>query len=252
MRSVGAFIEGFAGGQQQRRASDDRKAMLDAMEASRVAGAPGGFTGQGTEPQDGGGGGSGHAASRRGGKSYITSDPVAEGMAPYQKAFLNAVAEGESAGKYNVRYTPDGGVSFDGFDQHPGVFEKGPEGPSSAAGRYQFTKTTWDDTGGGAFTPERQDTRAWDLANDRYKATTGRDLASDLQARGFDDGIADALSPTWTSFRGQGGANAAAAYRSSLDRYGRPAPAAAPVERTVAAAAPAPKEWGALKRHFAA
>lgn len=136
------------------------------------------------------------------GPSHIASDPVAVDMPRHQRAFLNAIAVGESGGAYDVRYTPQGGAKFDLNGQHPRVFEPGPHGPSSAAGRYQFTATTWDDTGGGEFSPENQDRRAWGLAVDRYRAQTGRDLDRDLMRNGMTAEMVDALAPTWAAFHG--------------------------------------------------
>lgn len=147
-------------------------------------------------------------------------DPVASDLAPHQKAFLNAVAGPESAGRYNVRYTPSGGATFEGFDKHPAIYEKGPAGPSSAAGRYQFVKSTWDALGGGDFSPENQDRRAWQLGQQDYKRNTGRDLDSDLKANGFTPQIAQALAPTWAGFKDNPG-KAVRAYQSSIQRYGQ-------------------------------
>lgn len=175
---------------------------------------------------------------------YVTQDPVASGMAPYQKAFLNAVAAGESSGDYNVRYGgPNGAQQFEGFDKHPNILEDGPHGKSSAAGRYQFTGSTWKDMGGGAFTPEMQDQRAWALADQRYRASTGRDLGADLQARGLGADQLSALRTTWTSFDNQG--RAISAYNDSMARYagggGAAAAADAPRGADFAPAEPAPK-----------
>ena len=52
-----------------------------------------------------------------------------------RQRFLNAIAGPESAGRYDVRYTPKGGATFSGYDTHPRIYEPGPKGPSSAAGR---------------------------------------------------------------------------------------------------------------------
>jgi muramidase (phage lysozyme) len=145
------------------------------------------------------GGGSSLPSMASGGSipKMIMPDPVSGNLDITQKALLNAIAAPESAGAYNIRYTPKGGATFAGFDAHPGVFEPGPAGPSSAAGRYQFTKTTWDRMGGGAFTPENQDQRALALASQDYKSRTGRELMADIQANGFTPQIAQALGPTW-------------------------------------------------------
>jgi muramidase (phage lysozyme) len=151
----------------------------------------------------------------------VMPDPVYGNLDATQKALLNAIAAPESAGAYNIRYTPKGGATFAGFDAHPGVFEPGPAGPSSAAGRYQFTKTTWDRMGGGEFTPENQDKRALALANQDYKARTGRDLMADIQANGFTPQIAQALGPTWRGLI-DNPQKAIAAFQSTMQRNQQP------------------------------
>ena len=117
-------------------------------------------------------------------------DPAAIDLDPVQKAFLNATASGESKGRYDVRFTPAGGARFTDFTKHPGIPEQGPEGPSTAAGRYQFTKRTWESLGGGPFDPVTQDIRGWQLAERDYRVATGRDLSDDLKEKGFTPEIA--------------------------------------------------------------
>lgn len=171
--------------------------------------------------------------------AFKTSDPVAPGLQPQQKALLNAIAGGESGGKYNVRYTPRGGALFDLNGQHPGVAEAGPAGPSTAAGRYQFTKTTWDRLGGGDFSPENQDRRALQLAEQDYRSRTGRDLNADLSAEGFSPRIQKALAPTWAALGGNTGRHTAT-FAESLQRYGangEPAQQAAAPQRVQVASA---------------
>jgi muramidase (phage lysozyme) len=151
------------------------------------------------------------------GQAFATNDPVATDLPVEARAFLNAIAGGESAGKYNVRYTPKGGALFNDLSRHPGIFEPGPHGPSSAAGRYQFTQTTWNRMGGGSFAPENQDRRAWDLAQQDYRARTGRTLLADLQANGVTNEMLSALTPTWQAFKGNRSRHIAT-YRDSLTR----------------------------------
>jgi len=153
--------------------------------------------------------------------TLASTDPVAPGLAPYQKAFLNTLAGGESGGKYNIRYdgTPTGAPVAD-LSQHPNVLVPTSGGQkSSAAGRYMFTGSTWNDTGGGDFSPANQDTRAWSLASDRYKQNTGGDLATDLQKGGMTPGIMNALGSTWTSLN-TNRAQRISDYNASMARYG--------------------------------
>lgn len=178
-------------------------------------------------------------------------DPVSTDMAPHQRAFLNAVAAPESGGEYDRMYAGMGHdvlpTYFEGYDAHPDIAAPGPAGPSTAAGRYMFTKSTWDRLGGGSFDPANQDKQAWELARQDYAARTGgRDLDKELRTNGFTPQIASTLSPTWTGFK----ANpqlAASTYYSSLNRYNQPqvAEGALPVATTgtatpALAAAPLP------------
>jgi muramidase (phage lysozyme) len=142
--------------------------------------------------------------ARSSGREYEgIGDPAAEHLPPHVKAFLNATSAGESNGQYNVRYTPRGGARFDDMSKHPGVYEPGPSGPSSAAGRYQFVKSTWDRLGGGPMDPAHQDVQAWNLAQQDYKARTGRSLDTDLQEKGLTPEIQKTLAPTWSAFKGK-------------------------------------------------
>jgi muramidase (phage lysozyme) len=155
----------------------------------------------------------------------LKGDVASKDLQPHQRAFLNAIAGPESGGAYNVRYTPDGGASFDGFKDHPRAREVIQSGPnkgktSDAAGRYQFLSSTWDSLpkeakGDGSFTPENQDKAAWYLARQDYRRNTGRDLDADLQSGGFTPEIASALGSTWEGFK-TSPAKGIAAYNASL------------------------------------
>ena len=231
--AIGAFLEGIGSGARAKSIMDrrDARSKLDDMplpEPTQTASLGPSNLDQGT----------GARAT-----SMLSSDPVATDLAPHQRAFLNAIADGESAGKYNIRYTPKGGAEFSDLSRHPGIFEPGPEGPSSAAGRYQFTKTTWDRLGGGDFSPENQDRRAWSLATQDYKAHTGRDLDQDLRNDGLTPRVLKVLQPTWASF-GSNSTSRINAYDSSLRRYmGDPA---TPSKSIAPKEAETPKKSGAI------
>lgn len=117
-----------------------------------------------------------------------------------KQRLLNAIAGPESAGRYDIRYDGGAGAKINDFSRHPGIFVQGPAGKTSAAGRYQFTKSTWDGVPKSIapdFTPQSQDNAAWYVANRDYKANTGRDLTTDLQQRGFGPHIVAGLGSTW-------------------------------------------------------
>lgn len=127
------------------------------------------------------------------------------------RALLDTIAGSESPG-YDVMY---GGGKFTDFTDHPRQAIPIASGPnvgktSSAAGRYQFLGSTWDEVKKEAglpdFSPESQDAGAWHLASKTYKTKTGRDLESDLtNAKGNPaaiQGIGKMLSGVWTSLPG--------------------------------------------------
>lgn len=153
----------------------------------------------------------------------VTEDPANDALPAHARAFLNAAALGESSGAYNVRYTPNGAATFDlSTNSHPRITEQGPNGPSTAAGRYGFTATTWDEMGMPDFSPRNQDAAAWDLAKARYKAYTGNDLEQALLANGGPSAdVFTALAPTWESFH-TNPSRFVDAYNSSYGRYSVP------------------------------
>jgi len=106
-----------------------------------------------------------------------------------QKALLDAIADVESGGKWNVIV---GGKTFNNYDDHPRVVGVVTEhGPSTAAGRYQIVATTYDDEakrlGLKGFSPDVQDVIALNLAERNYKEATGRDIYKDLESGRADD-----------------------------------------------------------------
>jgi muramidase (phage lysozyme) len=127
-------------------------------------------------------------------------------LLPSQRRLLDAIAAGESSG-YDIMY---GGGKFASYADHPRQAIPITSGPnvgktSSAAGRYQFLGSTWDDVakelGLKDFSPENQDAGAWHLAAKTYAGKTGRDLLADLEAGRTQD-VASALSGVWTSIPG--------------------------------------------------
>ncbi|MCP1540056.1 tape measure protein [Methylorubrum extorquens] len=139
-----------------------------------------------------------------------TMDAVSKNLSAAARVFLNAISGPESGGRYNVRYTPSGGATFDSYDQHPRIYERTKDGKrSSAAGRYQIVYDTWKSLGmeGQPFTPENQDMAAWKLAKQDYRRNTGGgDLEAELVANGFSEKIVQALQGTWEALQSGKGA----------------------------------------------
>jgi muramidase (phage lysozyme) len=125
------------------------------------------------------------------------------------RAFLRTLSgKGLEGADYNVIV---GGKRFKDFSRHPnevGVVTA--QGPSTAAGRYQFTVTTWRDMQRQYpgefedFSPESQDKAAWYLARDDYRKYTKRDLDADLQSKDPEiiRNIGRTLSGRWSSLEG--------------------------------------------------
>ena len=109
-------------------------------------------------------------------------------MSPQERALLDTIAHGESP---NYSTIVDG-ATFNDFSDHPRQYGA-VHTDSTAAGRYQFTKTTWDGTVAEYnqkypdnkitdFSPENQDRAALYLAQKDYRTRTGRDLQADLNS----------------------------------------------------------------------
>jgi len=129
------------------------------------------------------------------------------------QALLNVIAMYESAGDYNVivgkgKSIPGTPGSFESYAEHPRVIGmRTSAGPSTAAGRYQITATTWDGLRAKYpdltdFSPVNQDRAAWRLAQSDYNKRTGRDLLGDLST-GQTQFVGNALRSTWTGLAGQ-------------------------------------------------
>jgi muramidase (phage lysozyme) len=141
-------------------------------------------------------------------KEPVEQEPVPtltspdSGLSIQTQAFLDTIASAEgTGGDYNIIV---GGKKFEGYEQHPNVVGLVTRaGPSTAAGKYQITKQTWDYlqkkySDLEDFSPQNQDKAAFYLAKERYKANTkGRDLEADLAA-GNTTYLREALQKTWT------------------------------------------------------
>ena len=131
-----------------------------------------------------------------------------QGVSREMAALLDTIAEAEGtsilpAGGWGSIWgdTPRGAGDrrFTDFSRHPGRFFPGPDGPSSAAGRYQITNTTYQDAarqlGITDFTPASQTRIAAHLAQQAY----GPGLERDLRDPSKWEDIARRLSPVWAS-----------------------------------------------------
>ena len=152
---------------------------------------------------------------------------------PEGRGLLDAIAQPESGGRYNVRYTGGGApATFTEYAQHPAIRVNIPGGnlTSDAAGRYQFLSSTWTEQaaryGLRDFGPENQDRAAWYYAQTQYASKTGRNLLADLQAGNLSN-VKDNLSSTWTALRTQSLAQFTSLYGQGLAAgQTNPAPAA--------------------------
>lgn len=138
----------------------------------------------------------GKLAVEQGGFTPNTTLAAAD-LPPEAAALLGTIAGTESP-DYN---TLNGGEKFSGYADHPGRVGVG--GTTTAAGRYQFVKGTWDRAkaalGLTDFSPASQDRAAWWLAQEDYKSRTGRNLQADLQSKdpATIAGVRRNLTSTW-------------------------------------------------------
>lgn len=135
---------------------------------------------------------------------------VGDWVTPEIAAFLNSIAEAEGTNienSYNivVGLGKEGAAPyFVDYAQHPNIIGmRTSHGPSTAAGRYQIVKQTWDDLVKKNpeltdFSPNNQDKAAWILAQRDYKTKTGRSLADDLKTG--ETGYLSRLKTTWVGF----------------------------------------------------
>ncbi len=204
-----------------------------------------------------GGGDSGKAGGDSG-ASKGSRQMASAGIIPVEgRALLDTVASTE-AQDYNVMY---GGRKFSAYSDHPRVNHLITSGPnagktSSAAGRYQFLASTWDEQarklGLKDFSPRSQDIAAWDLAKTTYHGNTGRDLEADLKSGDQElmAGIGGALSGRWTSLpggieQGQGTSRMQRSFLTALAR--QKAAAEGQTQSSVAPSAPQGQGLSRLK-----
>jgi muramidase (phage lysozyme) len=203
----------------------------------KAAGASGGASQGGT----GGGGASGGKDARPEPSNTLAS---AKEIPPEGRALLDAIAQNESGGRYDVivgmgkeqglteedkAANRDKGydkapATFTDFSKHPGIRGmRTPRGFSTAAGRYQFTETTWNALKNKHsdltdFSPENQDKAAWYLIQERYKGDVLKDLQEGKVAE-----VGRQLNRTWTSLAGgvetsQSDKGLASIYEKSLQK----------------------------------
>lgn len=151
-------------------------------------------------------------------------------ISPQQRALLDTIAHGESP-DYN---TIHGGRKFSDYKWHPGI--KG--ALSTAAGRYQFIKSTWDDTVKEYniknpnnpitdFSPQNQDRAALYLAEKDYFRRTKRNLLNDINDPNNVKNIGQSLkiglggsgtNTTWQAFQLQNSEHWQKTYENNLKR----------------------------------
>lgn len=156
-----------------------------------------------------------------------TPPPEKTAWAPRESALLDVLASHEvpdvnDTPRYNVmasqpgqplRYLPTASDGQPDYSRHPNdllkyVNKAGKTVKTTAAGRYQINKETWDGIVAAHpdvtdFSKLNQDKAAWYLADhDCRKNMGGRDLSSDLADERYWPQIAQKLSGTWASLPG--------------------------------------------------
>lgn len=141
------------------------------------------------------------------------------------KAFLDTISLYE-ARDYDIivgegMYGAPG--KFTDYSKHPNVIGmRTVEGPSTAAGRYQFVYSTWQELQKNYpgqfkdFSPITQDRAAWRYAQDVYKQKTGRDLTEALRSGNIKT-VQNTLRKIWIGFGLD--KNVAENYAKALGRY---------------------------------
>jgi muramidase (phage lysozyme) len=145
---------------------------------------------------------------------YGTPPLVMKGGDPYIRALMRTISASE-ANFLNPYYVIYGGKYVRDLSHHPNVCVRIIRGPnrgkcSTAAGRYQFLNTTWDEKSSQyhpqpsqvlwwikySFEPEYQDAVVYNWLNDTQ--AWGLDIST-LLRQGKIEKVLRLLSPTWTS-----------------------------------------------------
>jgi muramidase (phage lysozyme) len=199
------FSKGFESGykmHREGRAARDKHEKERQITDADIEAQPGPAEGGGAIPQTGSGVDPTKTSST---KNYEIAWKDAP---PEAKALLNTISGPESGGDYNVIY---GGGKFDSYADHPRQDVRIRTGPnanrtSSAAGKYQFLGSTWDEMKNkyklSDFSPENQDKAAWYLAAETYG---GEDKLLAALRSGDPKVLANvgsALKGKWTSLPG--------------------------------------------------
>lgn len=143
------------------------------------------------------------------------------------KALLDTLARYESRG-YDI-IVGEGmygaPAKLTDYSQHPNVIGmRTSAGPSTAAGRYQFTYSTWKELQKNYpgqfkdFNPVTQDRAAWRYAQDVYKQRTGRDLTEALKSGNIKT-VQNTLRNIWIGFGLD--KDVAGTYAKALGRYNK-------------------------------
>jgi muramidase (phage lysozyme) len=123
---------------------------------------------------------------------------AAAGLSHDQYALLSVISGTESPA-YDMM---NGGQRIKDYAAHPGFIGAG--GTTTATGRYQFVKGTWDMAAAALgltdFSPASQDRAAAWLAHYRYRIKTRRDLANDIQGGNYAS-IRHGLEGTWEGLK---------------------------------------------------